>query len=129
MGKGINGSDSTTTGKSALDKSDTTLATTTANNRASSLEEDSTNDLKNLEHDFATYPQEESPLEASVVTTPKKSRASEIVNFTDRGIGLNADNDDDENDNDDDDDENGEYVVCCCGMLRLKNLPLFISMN
>merc|ERR1712238_612612 len=26
-------------------------------------------------------------------------------------------------------DENGEYVVCCCGMLRLKNLPLFISMN
>merc|ERR1712238_266391 len=69
--KGINGSDSTTTGKSALDKSDTTLATTTANNRASSLEEDSTNDLKNLDNDFA-YPQEESPLEASVVTTPKK---------------------------------------------------------
>merc|ERR1712238_475829 len=128
MGKGINGSDSTTTGKSALDKSDTTLATPTANNRASTLEEDSTNDLKNLEHEFA-YPQEESPLEASVVTTPKKSRASEIVNFTDRGVGLNADNDDNDNDNDYDDDENGEYVVCCCGMLRLKNLPLFISMN
>mmetsp|Transcript_10837 Transcript_10837/g.12178 ORF Transcript_10837/g.12178 Transcript_10837/m.12178 type:complete len:640 (-) Transcript_10837:83-2002(-) len=122
------GSDSTdkspTTGKSSVEKSDATLATT-AYNRASTLEEeDSTNDLKNLENEFA-YSTTNSPtaLEESATNntaSAKASRASEIVTFTERGINVN--------DTADFDDED-EYVVCCCGMLRLKNLPLFISMN
>mmetsp|Transcript_23951 Transcript_23951/g.27404 ORF Transcript_23951/g.27404 Transcript_23951/m.27404 type:complete len:670 (+) Transcript_23951:135-2144(+) len=116
----------TTTGKSSLEKSDATLATT-AYNRASTLEEeDSTNDLKNLENEFAyrTSPLEESATNNTngvvlASASAKASRASEIVTFTERGVNANTENDYDED----------GYVVCCCGMLRLKNLPLFISMN
>mmetsp|Transcript_47845 Transcript_47845/g.54207 ORF Transcript_47845/g.54207 Transcript_47845/m.54207 type:complete len:691 (+) Transcript_47845:139-2211(+) len=99
---------------SKLDQSETTMATTAY--RTSSLE-DSTNDLL-----------KESPLDSELETgggvvlasasQKKASRASEIVTFIDR----DDDNDNYENEND------ADYIIIC-GMLRLKNLPLFISMN
>eukprot|EP00751_Fragilariopsis_kerguelensis_P004773 CAMPEP_0170811424 /NCGR_PEP_ID=MMETSP0733-20121128/35253_1 /TAXON_ID=186038 /ORGANISM="Fragilariopsis kerguelensis, Strain L26-C5" /LENGTH=695 /DNA_ID=CAMNT_0011167585 /DNA_START=109 /DNA_END=2197 /DNA_ORIENTATION=- len=101
---------------SKLDQSDTTMATTAY--RCCSLE-DSTNDLlKESPLDSALETGGGGVVLASSASHKKASRASDIVTFTDR----DDDNDKYENEND------ADYIVLC-GMLRLKNLPLFISMN
>jgi len=137
-------SPTTTVDKLSVEKreTDATVVTTTTanNNHASTLEEeDSTNDLKNLEQEFAYRTDnddlKESPLEESATNKTngvvlasakaKASRASDIVTFTERGVNDNVNVNEIDYVTEDED----EYIVCCCGMLRLKNLPLFISMN